>query len=502
MTARYVFGLVLLTAVTRLPLLRHPFPIDDERIYAVVANEMHAGGKPYVDAVERKPPLLFWTYAAIVAVVGPYHWPGLHTAALLWVLLTVAGCYLLGQALFGRATGFAAALLYSIYQPWWAFGTLSLNGEVLMNLPLVWAAWLVLKPSRSTWRPELLVAGALLGAAFLLKQPAAIAAVAFGLYLLLPSCRKSRGGSAGTGLLHAALLTAGFAAVLTGVLLVLRAEGILPDAIYWTIGDHTSPYLNLPNGIGSTLAFLAVCAPLTAGMYCGVRALRAQPPGDPWATRQPELLAVLLWTGVSWLGVAAGGRFYPHYFIQLVAPLVVLSAPYLVAWLASQRRRLVAGYLGVSTLGLLVWHALSLPPSRTPSEAGVYVRTHSDSSDRLFMWGQNTPIYLDAERRPATRYIATFPLTGYVFGSPHAWDPAYDTSDRILPGAWQHFSEDVVRHPPRYIIDTDAARPVAKYPAAKFPILRELLAEHYRLVFRARDGLVYERVDGLPAPRS
>ena len=501
MTARYALGLVLLTAVTRLPVLRHPFPIDDERTYAVVANEMHAGGKPYRDAVERKPPLLFWTYAAIVSVVGPYHWVGLHIVALLWVLLTVAGCYLVGNALFGRATGFAAALLYSVYQPWWAAGTLALNGEVLMNLPLVWAAWLVLRPSRSAWRPELLLAGGLLCAGFLLKQPAAIAAVAFGIYLLLPSYREHRAAGAASGLLHAAQLTAGFAAVLAAVLLLLREQGILAEAIYWTIGDHTSPYLNLPNGIGSTLAFLALCAPLTAGMVLGLRALRARRPGDPWAARRPEHLAVLLWTGVSWLGVAAGGRFYPHYFIQLVTPLAVLTAPYLVAWLAAPGRRLVAGYLACSAAGLLLWHTLSLPPSRVPSEAGLWVRSHSGPADRIFMWGQNTPIYLDAERRPATRYIATFPLTGYVFGSPHSWDPAYDTSDRILPGAWQRLQEDFARHPPRYIIDTDAARSVPRYPVASFPVLRDLLADHYRLVHRAVDGVIYERSDPVPAPR-
>jgi hypothetical protein len=118
------------------------------------------------------------------------------------------------------------------------------------------------------------------------------------------------------------------------------------------------------------------------------------------------------------------------------------------------------------------------------------------------MWGQNTPMYLDAERRAATRYIATFPLTGYVFGSPHSWDPAYDTSDRILPGAWQQLQEDFARHPPRYIIDTDAARAVARYPIAKFPVLRDLLARHYRMVYRAVDGVVYLRVDAAPAPGS
>jgi len=58
-------GVILLTVTIRLPSLLHPQPIDSEAMYSVVANEIIDGGRPYVDAVERKPPLLFWTYAAV-----------------------------------------------------------------------------------------------------------------------------------------------------------------------------------------------------------------------------------------------------------------------------------------------------------------------------------------------------------------------------------------------------------------------------------------------------
>jgi hypothetical protein len=63
-------GIVLLTVVTRLPSLLHPQPIDDEIVYSVVANEIVDGGRPYIDAVERKPPLLFWTYAMVFEATG------------------------------------------------------------------------------------------------------------------------------------------------------------------------------------------------------------------------------------------------------------------------------------------------------------------------------------------------------------------------------------------------------------------------------------------------
>src|SRR2546430_17182844 len=84
-------GIVLLTVVTRLPSLLHPQPIINEAIYSVVANEIVDGGRPYVDAVERKPPLLFWTYAAIFEVAGKYNWEGRDLRAPVLGLGTMAG---------------------------------------------------------------------------------------------------------------------------------------------------------------------------------------------------------------------------------------------------------------------------------------------------------------------------------------------------------------------------------------------------------------------------
>src|SRR5436190_10552018 len=169
-----LLGLVLLTIVTRLPALLHPLPIDDEAGYSVIANEIVDGGRPYIDAVDRKPPLLFWTYAAVFEVAGKYNWFALHTVALLWTLATMAGLFVIGRRLFDRDAGLIAALLYGVFQPWAVAKNLAFNGELLMNLPLVWAWAIGFGRRSSRIRSELLAAGALLCAGFLLKQPAAV----------------------------------------------------------------------------------------------------------------------------------------------------------------------------------------------------------------------------------------------------------------------------------------------------------------------------------------
>lgn len=506
----WVLALVLLAVALHLPALAFNGGIDDERIYSVVAFEMLDGGTPYVDAVERKPPLLFWTYAAIFGAVGKYNWLGLHVAAVLWSLGTMAGLYLIGRDLFDRATGVAAAFLYGVFESWAVWRNLAFNGEIMMNLPIVWGAYLVFRRSRSAGRPALLAAGALLCLAFLLKQPAAIAAVPLGIYLLLPGYRARHGLQSVRTVFHAGMFTAGFFGTLGIVAWVLHRQGILGDAYFWTITHHdvphgpTDPVFWIRSGRIS-LAFMGACAPLVLGAVVSVvgSVRRAQ---DRWNGRRPELTALVGLLAASLVGTSASGRFYPHYFIQLIPPLALLAAPlYAGLWtgrlaLRSQglRPRVTLAWLGLTAAAFAVSHSVGLARQPRDSEVGRYIRTHSAPDDRMFVWGQSTNLYVDARRRPASRYIATFPLTGYVFGSPLSWDPRYDTADRIVPGAWDRLREDFARHPPMFIVDADVVRPIPRYPMAAFPYLDSLVAADYRLVRRAAEGVVYRRMAAEP----
>src|SRR5438046_4997146 len=102
---------------------------------------------------------------------------------------------------------------------------------MLMNLPIIWAWAIAFGRSSSRLRPELFPAGALLGAAFLLKQPAAIAAVPLGIYLLLPSYRASRSlARTNSIIIQAAMLTAGFSAAFVFAPTVLWKQGFLVTA--------------------------------------------------------------------------------------------------------------------------------------------------------------------------------------------------------------------------------------------------------------------------------
>src|SRR5215469_2830786 len=306
-------GIVLLTVAIRLPSLLHPQPIDSEAMYSVVANEIVDGGRPYIDAVERKPPLLFWTYAAMFKGAGKFNWKALHIVAVVWTLCAMLGLYVIGRELFDRNTGLVAALFYCVFQPWPNWKNLTFDGEMLMNLPIIWAWAIAFRRSSSPLRLELLPAGALLGAAFLLKQPAAIAAVPLGIYLLLPSYRASRSLTRTDSIIQATVITLGFTASLGLATIVLWNQGILRDAFYWTIADHDVPHVFWRKGIVNTLTFLGACLPLVIGTIMACRSK-----SELWTGRIPERTALLGLLAASAIGAAAGARFYPHYYVHLI----------------------------------------------------------------------------------------------------------------------------------------------------------------------------------------
>jgi 4-amino-4-deoxy-L-arabinose transferase-like glycosyltransferase len=487
-------ALVLLTTATRLPALLHPRPIDDEAVYSVVANEIVDGGRPYVDAIERKPPMLFWTYAAVFAVAGKYNWVALHMVALLWTLATMAGLYFITHRLFNPKAGLIAALLYSVFQPWGTGLDLALNGELLMNLPVVWAWAIVLNQSKSRLRFELLLAGSLLCCGFLLKQPAAIAAVPAGLYLLFPSYRRSRNLTLVDSLVQAALLTFGFAATLGLVISVLQRQGILQEAFYWTVQNHTVPMIFWRVGVGHTLAFVATCLPLIIGA-----ALSLRDKSGLWADKTAERHALFALLLASMIGVSAGARFYPHYYIQLLPPLALLAAPFYgqlslnkkIPGLWFLRRSVFAAWLAITVIGFSIAHWQYMITHRRPlSATEKYIITHSQPNERIFVWGRSAAkFYLRTKRRPASRYVLTFPLTGLIFGGEvHG----IDTRDRIVPGSWSALEDDFRRHPPAYIIDFDSG-PAGQYPSRDFPFLNRYLTEDCDLVAQTAEGTIYHR---------
>jgi hypothetical protein len=209
---------------------------------------------------------------------------------------------------------------------------------------------------------------------------------------------------------------------------------------------------------------------------------------------------------VSFVGAASSGRFYPHYYIAVIPPCVLLAAPWLArVWRAAGRQRQIArltqAWLAATVVAFAVAHAHGLSRQAQVSEAGQYLLTHASADDRIFVWGQATRIYVDANRRPASRYIATFPLTGLIFGAPPPakGESPIDTRARIVPGSWENLRRDFAAHEPTFIVDTEFGQR-ARYPVSQFPAVQELLSNAYAPVAQTAEGIIY-KLDAAKEPQ-
>jgi hypothetical protein len=202
----------------------------------------------------------------------------------------------------------------------------------------------------------------------------------------------------------------------------------------------------------STLSYLFLIIPAALGILVAFR-------GDE--RRRIEAMACVAWIGLAIFAFAYQGRFYAHYVIPLAVPLGLLAgmgfqrlrvvrrrrgselarlplyAPFLLAFGIS----LVAGTAGarLELLPIHFRHVRSVATAET-------IRELTQPSDTIFVWGNSTQLYLDADRRAPVPYVYLYPLT----------TPGYSRPARIS-AALAGMEAD----PPRLVIDAGSHAPGA-----------------------------------------
>jgi 4-amino-4-deoxy-L-arabinose transferase-like glycosyltransferase len=468
------------TLLLRLPTLLEPYHYADEGIFAAVAQQLLHGGTLYRTVWDDKPPFIYWLYAAVLAAVGP-SLPVLRLAAALWAALGAAAVAVLGQRWCSPRAGLLAALLFAL-----AVSTPFLEGnlaltELFAATPVAWAFVLAGAPGK---QGRTLVAGVLLGAAFLFKQVAALDAAALGVTLLLVG-----------GPRHVLPLLGGWLMLPAAVGALLAVQGALGTGLRAMFGFYGG-YLAAGSGhtpLTRVLGLLPVLIALGGALVAAHRGRLS--PGN--------LLA--LWLAVAVTGATLAGRWYGHYLVQAAAPAALA-----VALLASARRdpstgRVLGSVACCATLlvgatfnrfwlsypmvrpgyyGNLVAY-LSGHRSRAAFEAFFDWRVRAqaelvpliraDQDRTLFIWGEFPWLYALSGAENPTPYVTSY-HTAYV------------------PGAKEQVLRILRARPPRFIVwEHDDWR--------RLPGLEQLLAERYDPVARTGSTELFRRRDGVPPSR-
>jgi hypothetical protein len=506
----------------------------DQAIYAVVARSLLAGGMPYRDAWDFKPPGIFFVYAAARGLFG--------SAPIGIRILEVSGLAAMTAAMMGLARrfwdepgiGLAAAVLavlnHAQYDFWHTAQPESFGGMLgLFALAVLAPGDLVgvrpAAPSRA-WRWA--VCAALFGCCGLMKPPLAASALVLAAWIV--ARRRAAGAAWGRAVLPPlAAFAAGGALPFVVVLSWFAARGALPDLLDTMV--RFAPHYTALSWEGASVAGMS-----WQGLREGLR-----------STSGPALLGLvlllalprrsverrgvgLLWAlaAVQMVGVVMQGKFFPYHYGAL-GPIVALLAA--LGWHAAWRRLAVRGGKGAALLvagaamaTVAPWAnhhyedsfaartgprlrliASGLRDERLADELATafdvyaapnravarYVRANVAPERAILVWGFEPVVYDLAERLAASRYIYDVPQRS-------AWSMA-ETQARMM--------RDLCRTPPAAIVvehddrmpwvtgsDADSAEALGQFPA-----LSETLAHGYRLAQTISSFDVYVEAAGTSA---
>jgi 4-amino-4-deoxy-L-arabinose transferase-like glycosyltransferase len=462
-----------LTLVLRLPAFFVPVFNSDETFLATQAQVIRTGGNLYQEAADRKPPLVPYVYAAAFVTFDTTNLWSARVFAMVAAALTALLVAAEARRRYGRRAGWAAGLLCVFALV--AFAPQdgqAANFEIFM-LPAMTAAVLLARRGRAT------SAGAAVAVATLAKQTGAATLLPV-LYLVWKA--RGREGAARAGL--------GFAVPLTLVALAMGPGQLL----YWTVLGNGS-YVSVRTASTYVLSALVLMSLTWAACNLPILwRLRSAWHNRRVRSRDGETDTDLwLWVLSAALSVMVGLRFFGHYYLQLVPPLVLLT----VGALARGKRSIAIGTIAFAAVLAVAFSAAGYfmhPFGREPQYQTVsrYLADHTQPSDRILVWGSVPEIYWASDRRPATRFTTTL---GFLADNQPGRPGSDAAPENSSPKDWDWFYSDLKAHPPAYIVDTSPARirGAEWTPIIRFPRLESIVTSQYHYV-RSIDGIaIYER---------
>src|SRR2546422_4088719 len=325
--------LCLLPILFYLPVMVAPFE-RDEGVYATIAQRLLRGDVPYRDLFDNKPPIIYGWYAVSFLLLGENAVAPRLVASLLLSLTTLA-VFAETYYLFSRRVAYLSAGAFAV-STGIPFVALHANTEAYMVLPLVasFGAFMIgLRRGRLVW---LVMAGGLAALAIMTKQVAVWNLVALAVAALAWRWGDPQPVSQRVARLLALLL--GASAVVAVITMPFLVAGALGDFVYATVSYNWvyARFLSLGDEIthmllGATM-ISALAAPLVGASVLGLFFLLVR-------SRRPIDYILVVWAAASALGVASGGRFFPHYFFQLVPAMILIAAVVLCRWLSFADRK-------------------------------------------------------------------------------------------------------------------------------------------------------------------
>jgi len=438
----------------------------EETLPLAAAGQILHGKILYHGVCFDKPPLLAWTYLAWGARDG---FP-LRLAGAIYALLACGIAWRFAHDWWGRREAFWAAGMLAFFLIFdFPSSVTPMAADLLMLAPHVAAVWLA-------WRRRAFWCGILCGLAFLINPKGLFVLALCGLWNLraLPA------------------LAAGFAIPNAAAAALLWSQGAL--GAYWNqvwewgrayaaAPSVKNPWTNGPLRSAHWLGFHA--AIIIAALWFWWR--------DPKADRGRWAI----WAAVSAVAVAAGGRFFPRYYFQIL-PVVVLAAARGFAILGPRRAMAVCVLLLAPLVRFGPRYVLlardlcegrnsdwvDTAMDRDSRQAAQIALKFASPGSTLFVWGFRPELYVYTGLAAGTRFLDSQPLTGVPA------DRHLTASQPVETASAAAHRAELARSRPTIVIDgLGVFNP--RLAMSAYPDLRAWLAQ-YREVGRTGLTVIYK----------
>jgi hypothetical protein len=465
--------------------------------YAVIGHEMLGGRALYSDLWERKPPLLYATFAAaeLVAGYGPREIFLLNVSAALITLLAV---FFAVKACGGNTAAIFAGIIWLLIGNDIRCQADQPNAEVFVNACLTSAVALMLNtcrsiPGISTWATQQIenadwrswmvsmAIGLLLALATLFEQHIAITC---GLLLLAQVHRRDPKSSISQSLVAGAMVVVAWVAITIYFAGTGRFHAFFDTLFRQNIAYGGSLPMNVLKGF-LPWQLLPVCMPWALVLLFMIVVSQRLSSRGLQLTRSTALL--LAWSIGTAITVALPGKAYVHYY-QLWLPIWCIAGGCAAGELVRPQPSRPALRFGTVTIAMAGLLAMTVPqytltaPDRLNAkyprerfaqqrQLGLQLKALLTPQQRFYDLGEDTSIYYYAQRSPGSGLLYVSPLTTGANTAEYIGRLIQDlqTNDLLLISL-DH--EDVIRQNP---------------PLAKF------LREHYQPV-PGNFGCHYHRV--------
>ncbi len=506
-----------------LPYIRLPNEQNIDEGYLLAIGQRMLAGKwlPFVDGVAHSGPLFLFSGAPLAAL-GEFSWLPIRIVAALSFATMCALTWLAGRLSGHPVAGAIGALsipLFMIFR-WLPLDGLAYNAEVPVNLFILGSLCCVAKvrtaPGKSALRWAL-GAGLLAAFAGLSKQIGVMQAGVIAAAQVLIVFGVAQHSSDKRRLLAYFAL----GAVVPGILVLLWffAHGALKDFWYYVVTYNKDIYMHFATTsrlelfgrwlVARPIETVAGVALVSWGFaralaLCGEAGFR----NDIASGWFPLTLCGLAITGV--IGARASQREFEHYY-NIAVPwfglLTGLIAEAAVGaahgrWATLGRVALFAPLVAIFEVmwaykaqNLLGWTGRDLAPlASVPLVPKVceQVQKHTPEGQPTFVWGFRPGLYVSCQRRPASRFVFSTMVAGYV-----PWNGLYskELDDRLtVPGSRELLLAELEATKPQIIVD-DGHWSLHGRPMTRYDLFATYLATHYKRIGEVEKMLVYLRKD-------